>query len=180
MIKLQKEISYLKDILNLKRKGGAHDLHQQLLVLKEENSKLRDIVTKQGDTDKLREENYKMRHELMVLKNAGAIAYQNEDSLVKQKMIQTDSRSKSDYSPSLIDGKNYSKTIPDYERGDGQGQGGFFMTQSEQFMDQANSKSPLLIEKEKLAIEYKKHSPRARGLIPPATRDVMNSHNQSD
>jgi len=69
--------------LNLKRKGGAHDLHQQLLVLKEENSKLRDIVTKQGDTDKLREENYKMRHELMILKNAGAIAYQEEDSLVK-------------------------------------------------------------------------------------------------
>lgn len=26
--KLQKEIQHLKDILNLKRKGGAHDLHQ--------------------------------------------------------------------------------------------------------------------------------------------------------
>ena len=26
--KLQKEIQHLKEILNLKRKGGAHDLHQ--------------------------------------------------------------------------------------------------------------------------------------------------------
>jgi len=95
-------------------------------------------------------------------------------------MIQADSRSKSDYSPSLIDGKNYSKTIPDEERADGQGQGGFFMTQSEQFIDQANSKSPLLHEKERLAIEYKKHSPRAKGLIPPATRDVINSQHQSE
>ena len=69
-MKLQKEIQHLKDILNMKRKGGAHDLHQQLLVLKEENSKLRDIAAKAGDTERLREENFKMRHELMVLRMA--------------------------------------------------------------------------------------------------------------
>jgi hypothetical protein len=27
VIKLQNEIKHLKDILNLKRKGGAHDIH---------------------------------------------------------------------------------------------------------------------------------------------------------
>ena len=42
--KLQKEIQHLKEILNLKRKGGAHDMHQQLLVLKEENAKLKEMV----------------------------------------------------------------------------------------------------------------------------------------
>lgn len=47
-------------------------MHQQLLVLKEENSKLREIVTKNGDADKLREENYRMRHELMIMRNAGS------------------------------------------------------------------------------------------------------------
>jgi hypothetical protein len=41
VLKLQREIQHLKDILNLKRKGGAQDLHQQLLSLKEENSHLR-------------------------------------------------------------------------------------------------------------------------------------------
>jgi len=47
-------------------------LHQQLLVLKEENSKLREIVNKNGDDDKLREENNRMRHELMIMRNAGS------------------------------------------------------------------------------------------------------------
>ena len=41
-----------------------------MLVLKEENSKLRDIVSKNGDAEKLREENYRMRHELMIIRNA--------------------------------------------------------------------------------------------------------------
>ncbi len=31
---LQKEVQYLKDILNMKRKGGANELTQQLLQLK--------------------------------------------------------------------------------------------------------------------------------------------------
>ena len=44
VVKLQKEIQHLKEILNLKRKGGAHDLHQQLLVFKEEYSKLKEMV----------------------------------------------------------------------------------------------------------------------------------------
>ena len=49
VLKLQKEIQHLKEILNMKRKGGAHDMHQQLLILKEENSKLKDMVEGNGE-----------------------------------------------------------------------------------------------------------------------------------
>ena len=52
--KLQKEIQHLKDILNLKRKGGAHDLHQQLLILKEENTKLKEMVNHNDEVEVLR------------------------------------------------------------------------------------------------------------------------------
>ena len=41
---LQKEISYLKDLLNLKRNGNTEDVHRQLYMLKKENSKLREIA----------------------------------------------------------------------------------------------------------------------------------------
>jgi len=44
----------LKDILNLKRKGGAHDLHQQLLILKEENTKLKEMVNENAEVEVLR------------------------------------------------------------------------------------------------------------------------------
>jgi len=42
--KLQKEVQHLKDILNLNRKGGVLDVHQQLLVLKEENDRLKNVA----------------------------------------------------------------------------------------------------------------------------------------
>ena len=54
----------MKDILNLKRKGGAHDLHQQLLILKEENSKLKEIVRDNEEVEQLKQENRIMRQEL--------------------------------------------------------------------------------------------------------------------
>ena len=62
--KLQKEIQHLKDILNLKRKGGAHDLHQQLLILKEENTKLKEMVNHNDEVEVLRQENRLMRQEI--------------------------------------------------------------------------------------------------------------------
>ena len=56
---------HLKDILNLKRKGGAHDIHQQLLNLKEENSKLKELVQKEGsDAQRLAYENNALKSEL--------------------------------------------------------------------------------------------------------------------
>lgn len=68
--KLQKEIQHLKDILNLKRKGGAHDLHQQLLILKEENSKLKDMVAHNHEVEALKQENRAMRQELHMMKTS--------------------------------------------------------------------------------------------------------------
>jgi len=51
VIKLQKEVQHLKDILNLNRKGGVLDVHQQLLVLKEENSRLKEVACKVGTVE---------------------------------------------------------------------------------------------------------------------------------
>jgi hypothetical protein len=39
-------VQHLKDILNLNRRGGVLDVNQQLLALKEENSRLKDAAGK--------------------------------------------------------------------------------------------------------------------------------------
>ena len=52
--KLQKEVQHLKEILNLKRNGGATDVHQQLLHLKEENAKLKQMTGKVGEVERLK------------------------------------------------------------------------------------------------------------------------------
>jgi len=72
--KLHKEIQHLKDILNLKRKGGAHDLHQQLLILKEENTKLKEMVQDNQEVTALRQENRVMRQELHMMKTSPRLA----------------------------------------------------------------------------------------------------------
>lgn len=68
VIKLQREVQHLKEILNLNRKGGVLDVHQQLLVLKEENSRLRDMAGKVELVEKLRAENKHMRLELQEIR----------------------------------------------------------------------------------------------------------------
>lgn len=62
--KLQKEVQHLKEILNLKRKGGASDITQQLLQLKEENAKLKQNAGNVGEVERLKFENKIMRLEL--------------------------------------------------------------------------------------------------------------------
>ena len=62
--KLQKEVQHLKEILNLKRGGGATEIHQQLLHLKEENAKLKSQAGQSGEVEKLKHENKQMRLEL--------------------------------------------------------------------------------------------------------------------
>lgn len=42
---LQKEVAYLKELLNLKRSGNTEDVHRQLYMLKKENSKLKQIAS---------------------------------------------------------------------------------------------------------------------------------------
>lgn len=66
--KLQREVQHLKEILNLNRKGGVLEVHQQLLVLKEENTKLKDMANKIDLVEKLRQENKTMRIELQELR----------------------------------------------------------------------------------------------------------------
>ena len=66
--KLQKEVQHLKEILNLNRKGGVLDVHQQLLVLKEENSRLKGMAQKVEVVEKLKTENKTLRLELQSLK----------------------------------------------------------------------------------------------------------------
>lgn len=63
-MKLQKEVQHLKDILNLNRKGGVMDVQQQLLMLKEENSRLKSMAGKVDLVEKLKQENKHMRIEL--------------------------------------------------------------------------------------------------------------------
>ena len=68
VMKLQKEVQHLKEILNLNRKGGVLDVHQQLLVLKEENTKLKDMASKVAVVEQLRHENKSLRIELQDLR----------------------------------------------------------------------------------------------------------------
>ena len=66
--KLQKEVQHLKEILNLKRRGGANDVHQQLLQLKEENARLKEMANKVTEVERLKQENKLMRLELQKIK----------------------------------------------------------------------------------------------------------------
>jgi hypothetical protein len=43
--------------LNLKRQGGATDIHQQLLHLKEENARLKQMAGKVNEVERLKNEN---------------------------------------------------------------------------------------------------------------------------
>lgn len=59
--RLQREVQHLRDILNVKRKGGQSDLVKQLVQLKEENQKLRDGNIENEEINKLKEENQKIK-----------------------------------------------------------------------------------------------------------------------
>ena len=64
VVKLQKEVQHLKEILNLNRKGGVLDVHQQLLVLKEENTRLKSGEVDYGQFARLKYENKSLRIEV--------------------------------------------------------------------------------------------------------------------
>lgn len=69
VMKLQQEVQHLKEILNLSRKGGAMDVHQQLLELKQENARLANVGQKVDYVEKLKAENKSMRIELQELRS---------------------------------------------------------------------------------------------------------------
>jgi kinesin family member 11 len=70
VLKLQMEIKYLKDILNMRRKGtSVNEVHHKLLLLQEENDRLRKAISIQ-EVENLIEENKKMKLELQALRNS--------------------------------------------------------------------------------------------------------------
>ena len=68
VLKLQKEVQHLKDILNLNRRGGVLDVNQQLLALKAENSRLKDAAGRVELVERLKVENRSLRLEMQELR----------------------------------------------------------------------------------------------------------------
>jgi len=83
--KLQQELQYMKDLLQLKRKGGAGDVNRQLILLKQENDKLRAIHNDWGEVERLKMENKMMRLELQRLKDQGPIGNDIYNHLLSNK-----------------------------------------------------------------------------------------------
>ena len=80
--KLQKEIVYLKELLQMRRKGDAKNIQQQLLILKEENERLRTIAMSVTDVEQLKQENKEMRIHLQnMLQNSNMVT--DDDITVK-------------------------------------------------------------------------------------------------
>ena len=65
--RLQREIQHLRDILNIKRKGGQGELAEQLLMLKDENTKLKEKNFDLKEVEKLKQENKLIKLELQRL-----------------------------------------------------------------------------------------------------------------
>jgi anaerobic ribonucleoside-triphosphate reductase len=65
--RLQQEIQHLRDILNIRRKGGQGELAEQLLMLKSENNKLKEKNMGMKDVEKLMHENKQIKLELQRL-----------------------------------------------------------------------------------------------------------------
>lgn len=65
------QIEYLREILNIKRQGISHigEVHHKLLILKEENQRLRENHISIQEVEKLLEENKLMKFELQRLRN---------------------------------------------------------------------------------------------------------------
>jgi len=82
--KLQREIKYLRDILNLRRQGGGlSDVHNKLLILQQENERLRQAHISIQEVENLIEENRKMKLELQKLRAATAFTSEIDTGLIQ-------------------------------------------------------------------------------------------------
>lgn len=81
--KLQQELQYMKDLLQLKRKGGVSDLHRQLLLLQRENDKLRAMHSDWSNVEHLKQENKIMRIELQKIKENGS-TFHDADTILSE------------------------------------------------------------------------------------------------
>lgn len=66
--KLQKEVQHLREVLNLRRKGKRTDIEGQLIDLKNENLKLREIASNAQEVERLKLENKIMKLELQKIR----------------------------------------------------------------------------------------------------------------
>lgn len=147
--KLQKEVQHLKDILNLNRRGGVLDVNQQLLALKEENSRLKDAAGKVELVERLRTENRSLRLEMQELRanstsdgafkaigfksgtgGYGATSEANADTQSAYKMGEVPNGKLAIGYNTSEHNANVSPRKPD--------EGGFFMTEAENFQFDAS------------------------------------------
>jgi hypothetical protein len=82
--KLRREVQHLKDILNMKRHKTDHDIQRELLSLKEQNYRLRDLASKGERVEKLMKENQDLRIEInkgkLPQNTDGFLAWQHKGS----------------------------------------------------------------------------------------------------
>ena len=69
--RLQREILYLKSLLDMRRRGGMEQIHHELSSLKEENHRLRSLTgaLSLSEVENLRNENKQLRLELQKMQN---------------------------------------------------------------------------------------------------------------
>lgn len=121
--KLQQELQYMKDLLHLKRKGGAGDVNRQLILLKQENDKLRAIHNEWGEVERLKMENKAMRLELQKLKEGSVDScgqMSNSDtqgqaweggSIFQRRMVRNSPQSVASEEPPNHSGQSFFTTI---------------------------------------------------------------------
>ena len=75
--KLRREVQHLKDILNMRRNKNDTDIQRELLALKEQNYRLRELASKGQQVEGLVKENQNLKKELQRYK-----APQNSDGFL--------------------------------------------------------------------------------------------------
>ncbi len=68
VMKLQKEVQSLREVLQFRKRGQGTDMQKQLLILKEENLKLKQIAKNAEMVEKLKLENKLMKLELQKIR----------------------------------------------------------------------------------------------------------------
>ena len=79
--KLKREVQHLKELLNLRRNKNDGDIQRELLNLKEQNFRLRELASKGQKVENLIEENSKLKQQL----NKAQIPQSSDGFIVWQK-----------------------------------------------------------------------------------------------
>ena len=74
ILKLQSEISYLRDLLKLTKKGKQDELASQLYMLKQENRRLRSLALTNEQVESMMKENRAMKLQLQALQSNRSVS----------------------------------------------------------------------------------------------------------